>query len=116
LAIVLSVLLLAIVLSVLLLAIVLSVLLLLAIVLSVLLLLAIVLSVLLLAIVLSVLLLAIVLSVLRFTDSDYPFIFFKLFYHVVDVSGTVNHHCRNFLFIIQWEIPHFKRYDVMFPF
>jgi hypothetical protein len=107
---------LAIVLSVLLLlAIVLSVLLLLAIVLSVLLL-AIVLSVLLLAIVLSVLLLAIVLSVLRFTDSDYPFIFFKLFYHVVDVSGTVNHHCRNFLFIIQWEIPHFKRYDVMFPF
>jgi hypothetical protein len=113
---VLSVLLLAIVLSVLLLlAIVLSVLLLLAIVLSVLLL-AIVLSVLLLAIVLSVLLLAIVLSVLRFTDSDYPFIFFKLFYHVVDVSGTVNHHCRNFLFIIQWEIPHFKRYDVMFPF
>jgi hypothetical protein len=107
---------LAIVLSVLLLlAIVLSVLLLLVVVLSVLLL-AIVLSVLLLAIVLSVLLLAIVLSVLRFTDSDYPFIFFKLFYHVVDVSGTVNHHCRNFLFIIQWEIPHFKRYDVMFPF
>jgi hypothetical protein len=67
----------------LLLAIVLSVLLLLAIVLSVLLLLAIVLSVLLLlAIVFSVLLLlAIVFSVLlRFTDFDYPFGIFKLFF------------------------------------
>jgi hypothetical protein len=51
-------------------------------VLSVLLLLAIVLSVLLFAIVLSVLLLlAIVLSVLlRYTDSDYPFGVFKLFF------------------------------------
>jgi hypothetical protein len=44
------------------------------------LLIAIVLSDLLIAIVLSDLLIAIVLSdLLRFTDSDYPFVFFKLF-------------------------------------
>ena len=92
LTIVLSVLLLlAIVLYVLLLlTIVLSVLLLLAIVLSVLLLLAIVLSVLfLLAIVLSVLLLlANVLSILlRYTDSDFPFGIFKLFF-ILNLNGT----------------------------
>ena len=98
LAIVLSVLLLlAIVLSVLLLlTIVLSVLLLLAIVLSVLLLFPIVLSVLLLfAIVLSVLLLfAIVLSVLlRYTDSDYPFGIFKLFWLSTLLTGRVPDQC-----------------------
>jgi len=72
------------VLSVLLLAIVLSVLLLLAIVLSVLLLLDIVLS--------DLLLLVIVLSVLlRFTDSDYPFDIFKLFFNGIQLYQSLDY-------------------------